>query len=49
MLPTEGASLVAQMLKRLPTMWNIHVRFLGCEDPLEKETATHSLLGKLRG
>ena len=37
-----GASLVAQMVKRLPTMWEIQVRSLGREDPLEKETATHS-------
>ena len=36
------ASLVAQRLKRLPAMWEIWVRSLGWEDPLEKETATHS-------
>ena len=35
-------SLVAQMVKRLPTMWETWVRFLGQEDPLEKEMATHS-------
>ena len=33
---------VAQMIKRLSTMWEIWVRFLGWEDPLEKEMATHS-------
>ena len=35
----EGASLVAQTVKHLPTMlvWS-----LGQEDPLEKEMATHS-------
>ena len=36
------ASLVTQMVKRLPTMWETQVRSLGQEDPLEKETATHS-------
>ena len=36
------ASLVAQMLKRLPAMQEIWVRSLGWEDPLEKEMATHS-------
>ena len=36
------ASLVAQRLKRLPAMWEIWVRSLGQEDPLEKEMATHS-------
>ena len=35
-------SLVAQMVKRLPTMWETWVRSLGQEDPLEKEMATHS-------
>ena len=36
------ASLVVQRLKRLPAMWETWVRSLGQEDPLEKETATHS-------
>ena len=35
-------SLVAQMVKRLPTMWETQVQSLGWEDPLEKEMATHS-------
>ena len=35
-------SLVAQMVKRLPTMWEIQVLSLGWEDPMEKEMATHS-------
>ena len=35
-------SLVAQMVKHLPTMWETWVRSLGWEDPLEKEMATHS-------
>ena len=30
------------MVKRLPAMWETWVRSLGWEDPLEKETATHS-------
>ena len=36
------ASLVAQMVKRLPAMQEIRVRFLGREDPLDKEMAIHS-------
>ena len=36
------ASLVAQTVKRLPTMREARVRSLGWEDPLEKEMATHS-------
>ena len=35
------ASLVAQMVKCLPAMGE-RVRFLGWEDPLEKEMAVHS-------
>ena len=34
-------SLVAQMVKRLSTMWKTWVRSLGWEDSLEKEMATH--------
>ena len=37
-----GTSLVAQTVKSLPTMRETQVRFLGQEDPLEKEMATHS-------
>ena len=33
---------MAQMIKRLPTMWVTRVQSLGREDPLEKEMATHS-------
>ena len=33
---------MAQRLYRLPAMWEIWVRSLGREDPLEKEMATHS-------
>ena len=36
------ASLVAQMVKHLTAMQETLVRSLGREDPLEKETATHS-------
>ena len=37
-----GASLVAQMVKRLSAMWETRVQPLGQEDHLEKEMATHS-------
>ena len=33
---------MVQRLKRLPEMWETWVQFLGREDPLEKEMATHS-------
>ena len=33
---------MAQTIKCLPTKWKTWVRFLGWEDPLEKETATYS-------
>ena len=36
------ASLVAQMVKHLPTMQETWVQSLGQEDALEKEMATHS-------
>ena len=36
------SSLVAQMVKRLPTIQETQVQFLDWEDPLEKEMATHS-------
>ena len=36
------ASLVAQTIKRLPTMQETGVQSLGQEDLLEKEMATHS-------
>ena len=35
-------SLVAQMVKRLPTMRQTQVQSLGREDLLQKEMATHS-------
>ena len=34
--------LVAQLVKNLPVMQETQVQFLGQEDPLEKEMATHS-------
>ena len=37
-----GASLVAQMVKNLPVMWETKVRSLDSEDPLEKGMAPHS-------
>ena len=33
---------MAQMVEHLPTVWETQVRFLGQEDPLEKEMAAHS-------
>ena len=38
----KRTSLVAQMIKCLPTLWETRVRSLGPEDPLEKEVATRS-------
>ena len=33
----DGASLIAQLVKNLPAMWETLARFLGQEDPLEKD------------
>ena len=41
-LQYSWASLVAQMVKNLPAIWETWVRSLGWEDPLEEGTATHS-------
>ena len=38
----RGASLIAQLVMKLPAMQETWVRFLGQEDALEKEMATHS-------
>ena len=38
----HGASLVAQMVKNPPAMWDTWVQSLGWEDPLEEGMATHS-------
>ena len=35
-------SLVVQMVKHLPTMWETWLQSLGLENLLEKEMATHS-------
>ena len=36
------ASLVAQLVKKLPAIQETWVQFLGWEDPLENRKATHS-------
>ena len=41
-LQYSWASLVAQLVKNPPAMWETWVRSLGWEDPLEKGMATHS-------
>ena len=38
----DVTSLVAQMVKHLPTIQETWVQYLGQEDLLEKEMATHS-------
>ena len=42
MMLLRWASLVAQLVKNLPAMWEIWVQSLGWEDRLEKGKATHS-------
>ena len=41
-LQYSQASLVSQLVKNLPAMWETWVPSLGWEDPLEKGKATHS-------
>ena len=41
-LPCSWTSLVSQMVKNLPVMWETRVQSLGWKDPLEEEIATHS-------
>ena len=41
-LQYSWASLVAQLVKNPPAMWESWVRYLGWEDPLEKGKPTHS-------
>ena len=36
------ASLMAQMIKNLPAVWETQVQSLGQKNSLEKEMATHS-------
>ena len=43
-LQYSWASLVAQLEKNLPAMWETWVQSLGWEDPLEKGKATHSCI-----
>ena len=38
----KRSSLIAQLVKNLPAMWETWVRSLGREDPLEKGKATYS-------
>ena len=38
----QRAFVIAQLVKNLPAMQEIQVRFLGGEDPLEESMATHS-------
>ena len=44
LITNSGSSLVAQMVKHLPTMRETWVQSLGWENLLEKELATHSSL-----
>ena len=41
-LQCSWASLVAQVVNNPPAMWEMSVRSLGWEDPLEKGKPTHS-------
>ena len=41
-LQYSWASLVAQLVKNPPAIWETWVQSLGWEDPLKKGTATHS-------
>ena len=41
-LQYSWASLVAQLVKNPPAMWETWVQSLGWEDPLEKGKSTHS-------
>ena len=41
-LQYSWASLVAQLVKKLPTIWRTWVRSLGWKDPPEEGIATHS-------
>ena len=41
-LQYSWASLVAQLVKNLPAVWETWIQSLGWEYPLEKGTATHS-------
>ena len=43
-LQYSWASLVAQMVKNLPVIWETLVQSLSWEDPLEEGMATHSTI-----
>ena len=43
-LQYSWVSLVAQLVKNPPAMWETWDRSLGWKDPLEKGTATHSCI-----
>ena len=43
-LQYSQASLVTQLVKNPPAMWETWIRSLGWEDPLEKGKATHSII-----
>ena len=47
-LQYSWASLVAQLVKNPPAMWETWVQFLGWEDPLAKGKATYSSILVLR-
>ena len=40
-MASRETSLVAQTVQCLPATWETRVRFLGQEDPLDKEMAIH--------
>ena len=48
-LQYSWASLVAQLVKNLPAVWETWVQSLGQEDPLDKEMVTHSSILAWRG
>ena len=41
-LQYSWASLVVQLVKNVPAMWDTWVQSLGWEDPLKEDMATHS-------
>ena len=43
-LVSVRVSLVVQLVKNLPVMWETRVRSLGWEDPLEKGKVTQSII-----
>ena len=47
-LQYSWASLVVQLVKNLPAMWETWVQSLGWENPLEEGMTTHSSIHALR-